>query len=221
MTRSTITFKVGTKCGRCRCSLSLFYSKIIAFVQTFFYVDNSHILTTTALHMLSHYHLEVICNHGQSCWEHFHINKNREEYIKINLKHQKSLPLKQCCYIPMFNITPIQTTTLVWEEKADAIIVAVVFMISSKSPNVSKILDILWPRLWRIIVISLFKSRCFRWSNTPVSSYFSTAVQFDKRRICTGLISIWSAYKCAFHWQTITFFRARIRISEYFTLNWD
>jgi len=37
-----------------------------------------------------------------------------------------------------------------------------------------------------------FSSNLLR--NTPVSRYFNTTVQFDKRRICTGLISIWSAY---------------------------
>jgi len=51
--------------------------------------------------------------------------------------------------------------------------------------------------------------------NTPVSRYFNTAVQFDKRLICTGLISIGSAYQCAFYCQTIAFFRARIL---YFTV---
>jgi len=34
----------------------------------------------------------------------------------------------------------------------------------------------------------------------PVSSYFSTTVQVDKRHICMGLISIWSAYKFARIW---------------------
>jgi len=43
-------------------------------------------------------------------------------------------------------------------------------------------------------------------NNTPVSGHFSTAV--DKRRICTGLNSIWSADDCAFYRQAITFFRA-------------
>jgi len=39
-----------------------------------------------------------------------------------------------------------------------------------------------------------------------VSRYFSTAVQFHKGRICTGLISIRSAYECVFYCQAITFF---------------
>jgi len=42
--------------------------------------------------------------------------------------------------------------------------------------------------------------------NTPVSSYFGTAVQFDKRPTSTGLISIQSAYKCTFYCQTKAFF---------------
>jgi len=42
---------------------------------------------------------------------------------------------------------------------------------------------------------------------------------FDKIRICTGLISIRSAFKCAFHCQTIAFFSARFWICEYFTLD--
>jgi len=36
---------------------------------------------------------------------------------------------------------------------------------------------------------------------TPVSHYLSTAVQFGKRCICTGLISIRCAFKCVFYYR--------------------
>jgi len=42
--------------------------------------------------------------------------------------------------------------------------------------------------------------------NTAVPYYLTTAVQFDKRRICTDLISIRSASQCGFYCQVITFF---------------